>query len=63
MTHFLVESAGFVDVEIHRVNANLLPKLFDEPAEDDAQALRSALAFLRSAFLCAPDYSIVGRVT
>ena len=62
MTQFLMESAGFVDVEVHRVNANLLPKLFDEPAENDARALRSALAFLRSAFLCAPDYSIVGRV-
>jgi hypothetical protein len=62
MTQFLVEAGGFVDVEVHRVNADLLPKRFDEPAENDAPALRSALAFLRSAFLCAPDYSIVGRV-
>jgi len=62
MTQFLVEAGGFVDVEIHRVNANLLPKLFDEPDPDDSPALRSALAFLRSAFLCAPDYSIVARV-
>jgi SAM-dependent methyltransferase len=62
MTQFLVEAGGFVEVEIHRVNANLLPKLFDEPDPDDSAALRSALTFLRSAFLCAPDYGIVARV-
>jgi SAM-dependent methyltransferase len=62
LTQFLVESGGFVDVAIHRVNANLLPNLFDEPAESDPSALRSALACLHSIFSCAPDYSVVGRV-
>ena len=62
MTQFLVESGGFSDVEIHRVNANLLPKLFEAPAADDPPALRSALQFLHSAFACAPDYGVVGRV-
>ncbi|MFT3791168.1 MAG: methionine biosynthesis protein MetW [Rudaea sp.] len=62
LTQFLVESGGFVDVAIHRVNADLLPKLFDEPAAGDPPALRSALAWLRSVFSCAPDYSVVGRV-
>jgi SAM-dependent methyltransferase len=62
MTQFLVESGGFGDVQIHRVNAHLLPKLFDDPRDDDPPALRSALQFLHSAFACAPDYSVVGRV-
>jgi len=39
-----------------------LPKLFDEPADGDSPAVRAALTFLRSAFSCAPDYSVVGRV-
>jgi SAM-dependent methyltransferase len=62
LTQFLVESGGFTDVSIHRVNAGLLPQIFDEPAETDAPALRSALSYLRSIFLCAPDYSVVGHV-
>jgi len=62
MTQFLVESGGFDHVEIHRVNAHLLPKLFESPSEADPPALRGALQFLQSAFACAPDYSIVGRV-
>jgi len=62
MTQFLFESGGFSDVEIHRVNANLLPKLFEAAAADDPPALRSAVQFLHSAFLSAPDYSVVGRV-
>lgn len=62
LTQFLVEAGGFTDVAVHRVNANLLPKLFDEPAENDTPALRSALAWLHSVFSCAPDYSVVGRV-
>jgi SAM-dependent methyltransferase len=63
LTQFLVESGGFADVTIHYVNADLLPKVFEEAAETDPRALRVALDFLRSAFMCAPDYSIVGRVT
>jgi SAM-dependent methyltransferase len=62
MTQFLVESGGFDSVEIHRVNAHLLPKLFDSPGDADPPALRGALQFLQSAFACAPDYSVVGRV-
>ena len=62
MTQFLVESGGFDRVEIHRVNAHLLPKLFDSPGDADPPALRGALQFLQSAFACAPDYSVVGRV-
>jgi len=62
MTQFLFESGGFSDVEIHRVNANLLPKLFEAATADDPPALRSAVQFLHSAFLSAPDYSVVGRV-
>jgi SAM-dependent methyltransferase len=62
LTQFLVEAGGFVDAAIHRVNAELLPQVFDEPGENDPPALRTALTYLRSAFLCAPDYSVVGHV-
>ena len=62
LMQFLVEAGGFADVAIHRVNANLLPQVFEEPGEDEPPALRTTLNYLRSAFLCAPDYSVVGRV-
>jgi SAM-dependent methyltransferase len=62
LSQFLVESGGFVDVAIHRVNANLLPQFFEEPAENDPPALRTAINYLRNVFLCAPDYSVVGHV-
>ena len=62
LTQFLVEAGGFADVVIHRVNANLLPQVFEEPGENDPPALRTALNYLRSTFLCAPDYSVVGHV-
>ena len=62
LAQFLVEAGGFVDVAIHRVNADLLPQVFDEPGENDPPALRAALAYLRQALLCAPDYGVVGRV-
>lgn len=62
LTQFLVEAGGFVDVAIHRVNAELLPRVLDEPGENDPPALRTALAYLRQVFLCAPDYAVVGRV-
>ena len=62
LTQFLLEASGFAGVEVHRVNADLLPEPFEEPADSDSPALRAALTFLRSAFSCAPDYSVVGRV-
>jgi O-antigen chain-terminating methyltransferase len=62
LTQFLVEAGGFADVDIHRVNAHLLPQLFLEPEEHDPPALRAVVDYLRSAFLCAPDYSVIGRV-
>jgi len=62
LTQFLVEAGGFVDVAVHRVNAELLPQVLDEPGENDTPALRTALTYLRQVFLCAPDYAVVGRV-
>jgi len=62
LTQFLVEAGGFVDVAVHRVNTELLPEVFDSPGENDPPALRTALAYLRGVFLCAPDYAVVGRV-
>jgi len=63
LTQFLVEAGGFVDVTIHRVNAELLPPVFGEHGENDPPSLRTALTYLRQVFLCAPDYAVVGRVT
>lgn len=62
LTQFLVEAGGFVDVTVHRVNAELLPQVFPAPSESDSPALRGALDYLRGVFLSAPDYSVVGRV-
>jgi SAM-dependent methyltransferase len=62
LMQFLVEAGGFAEVTIHRVNAELLPRVLGVPGDEDPPALRAAVNYLNGKFLCAPDYSVVGRV-
>lgn len=62
LTQFLVEAGGFIDVVVHRVNSELLPPVFGAPTDEDSPVLRATVSYLEGKFLCAPDYSVVGRV-
>jgi ubiquinone/menaquinone biosynthesis C-methylase UbiE len=56
---FYAENAGFVDVEVDRVNAELLPNPFPQNSEN--QDIARLHEFLSNRFFSAPDYAVLAK--